>query len=48
MSAPVVHDWARLGVLGHEEALRPWIAYHENLTARWLRCVARSLRKSSR
>ncbi|HEY6483236.1 MAG TPA: kynureninase [Steroidobacteraceae bacterium] len=26
-------DWARLGVLGHEEALRPWIAYHENLTA---------------
>jgi kynureninase len=26
-------DWARLGVLGHEQATRPWIAYHENLTA---------------
>jgi kynureninase len=26
-------DWARLGVLGHEEATRPWIPYHENLTA---------------
>jgi kynureninase len=26
-------DWARLGVLGHEGATRPWIPYHENLTA---------------
>jgi kynureninase len=25
--------WARLGVLGHEHATRPWIPYHENLTA---------------
>src|SRR5215475_12363088 len=25
-------DWARLGVLGHEAARRPWIPYHENLT----------------
>jgi kynureninase len=22
-------DWRRLGVLGHHEAVRPWIAYHE-------------------
>ena len=26
-------DWARLAVLGHEHARRPWIPYHENLTA---------------
>src|SRR5215475_2729415 len=26
-------DWARLGVLGHEEATRPWIPYHQNLTS---------------
>jgi kynureninase len=26
-------DWARLAVLGHEGARRPWIPYHENLTA---------------
>jgi len=26
-------DWARLGVLGHEHAARPWIPYHENLTS---------------
>ncbi len=26
-------DWGRLGVLGHESARRPWIPYHENLTA---------------
>jgi len=26
-------DWARLAVLGHEHATRPWIPYHENLTA---------------
>jgi len=26
-------DWARLSVLGHEHARRPWIPYHENLTA---------------
>jgi kynureninase len=25
-------DWARLAVLGHEAATRPWIPYHENLT----------------
>jgi kynureninase len=26
-------DWANLAVLGHERARRPWIHYHENLTA---------------
>ncbi|MEP7246133.1 MAG: kynureninase [Gammaproteobacteria bacterium] len=26
-------DWAMHGVLGHEAARRPWIPYHENLTA---------------
>ena len=26
-------DWARLAVLGHEQATRPWIPYHENLAA---------------
>jgi kynureninase len=26
-------DWARLGVRGHEEARRPWIPYHERLSA---------------
>ena len=26
-------DWARLGVFGHEDARRPWIPYHENLTS---------------
>jgi kynureninase len=26
-------DWAKLGVLGHEAARRPWIPYHENLVA---------------
>ncbi len=26
-------DWANLGVEGHEHARRPWIPYHENLTA---------------
>jgi kynureninase len=26
-------DWSRLAVLGHEHAKRPWIPYHENLTA---------------
>lgn len=26
-------DWGRLAVLGHERATRPWIPYHENLTA---------------
>jgi kynureninase len=25
-------DWARLAVLGHESATRPWIPYHQNLT----------------
>ena len=24
-------DWGQLGVLGHENARRPWIPYHENL-----------------
>lgn len=28
-----LEDWARLGVAGHERARRPWIPYHENLTA---------------
>jgi kynureninase len=28
-----LEDWARLAVLGHEQARRPWIPYHENLTA---------------
>jgi kynureninase len=28
-----LEDWARLAVLGHEHARRPWIPYHENLTA---------------
>jgi len=26
-------DWAKLGVLGHEQATRPWIPYHQNLTS---------------
>jgi len=26
-------DWARLAVLGHESAARPWIPYHQNLAA---------------
>jgi kynureninase len=26
-----LNDWARLAVLGHEHARRPWIPYHENL-----------------
>ncbi len=26
-----MEDWARLAVLGHEHARRPWIPYHENL-----------------
>ena len=26
-------DWARLGVEAHEHARRPWVPYHENLTA---------------
>jgi kynureninase len=26
-------DWRRLGVLGHHEAKRPWIGYHERLAA---------------
>jgi len=28
-----LEDWAQLGVFGHEEARRPWIPYHEHLTA---------------
>jgi kynureninase len=27
-----LEDWANLGVAGHEQARRPWIPYHENLT----------------
>src|SRR5450755_3474118 len=26
-------DWGALGARGHESAQRPWIPYHENLTA---------------
>jgi kynureninase len=26
-------DWARLGVTGHEQAHRPWVPYHANLSA---------------
>ena len=26
-------DWRRLGVLGHHDAARPWIGYHERLAA---------------
>jgi kynureninase len=26
-------DWQRLGVLGHHEAMRPWIPYHEHAAA---------------
>src|SRR5947209_7019886 len=28
-----LEDWARLGVIGHEHARRPWVPYHENLSA---------------
>jgi kynureninase len=28
-----LEDWGALGVRGHESAQRPWIGYHENLTA---------------
>jgi len=28
-----LNDWKRLGVLGHHEGSRPWIAYHEQLAA---------------
>lgn len=31
--AEELDDWARLAVLGHERARRPWIPYHENLTS---------------
>ena len=31
--AQELDDWGALGVLGHESARRPWIPYHENLTA---------------
>jgi kynureninase len=31
--AEALDDWARCGVFGHEEGRRPWIPYHENLTA---------------
>jgi kynureninase len=31
--AEELDDWAHLGVGGHEHARRPWVPYHENLTA---------------
>jgi kynureninase len=31
--AQELDDWRRLGVLGHHEATRPWIGYHELLAA---------------
>jgi kynureninase len=31
--AAELDDWARLGVLGHENAQRPWITYHDALAA---------------
>jgi kynureninase len=31
--AQELEEWSRLAVLGHEEARRPWVPYHENLTA---------------
>jgi kynureninase len=31
--AEELDDWSRLAVLGHEHGLRPWVPYHENLTA---------------
>lgn len=34
-----LEDWARLGVEGHLEARRPWLPYHERLTAPAARLV---------
>src|SRR5215469_15740540 len=31
--AQELDEWSRLAVLGHEHGLRPWVPYHENLTA---------------
>jgi kynureninase len=31
--AQELDEWARLAVLGHEHGTRPWVPYHENLTA---------------
>src|SRR5215469_12562308 len=31
--AQELDDWSRLAVLGHEHGRRPWVPYHENLTA---------------
>ncbi len=31
--AEELDDWAQLAVQGHEDSLRPWIPYHENLAA---------------
>ena len=28
-----LEEWSRLGVAGHERARRPWVPYHENLSA---------------
>jgi kynureninase len=33
MLAQELDEWARLAVLGHEHGRRPWVPYHENLTA---------------
>ena len=33
LMAEELEDWARLGVTGHFDARRPWMPYHENLTA---------------
>lgn len=34
-----LEDWAKLGVEGHMSARRPWLPYHENLTAMTARLV---------
>ena len=40
-------DWRRLGVLGHHEAARPWISYHERLARAWRNWQAQNYMKSS-
>jgi kynureninase len=37
--AEELDDWARLGVEGHGEAVRPWVSYHELLRAPTARLV---------
>jgi hypothetical protein len=41
-------DWGALGVLGHESARRPWIPYHENLTAGLAQLTGASRARSGR